>query len=146
MKSIQSIALCASASFYKEALEIENALKKLGFNVTIPYTARLMKKTGDFNVASYTTWFTNPKDYKKKALLIQKHFKKITKNDAIFVINLKKNDQEGYIGGNVLMEMGIAFYLKKPIFIYNDVPNDSPFYEEIMGMGSHFIKNDLSKI
>jgi diphthamide synthase subunit DPH2 len=52
----------------------------------------------------------------------------------------------GYIGSNVLMEMGLAFYLKKPIFILNPVSDDMPVYEEVIGMGSVIIDGDLMKV
>jgi hypothetical protein len=45
------------------------------------------------------------------------HFKKVLDSDAILVTNFEKNGVEGYIGGNVLMEITLAFHYKKPIFI-----------------------------
>jgi hypothetical protein len=39
-----------------------------------------------------------------------------------------------YIGGNVLMEMAVAFYLDKPIFLFNEIPKNSTFLEEIKGI------------
>ena len=41
--------------------------------------------------------------------------------------------------------MGLAFYLKKKIFLLNDIPEMS-FKEEILGMKPIVINNDLSKI
>lgn len=74
------------------------------------------------------------------------HFKKIAKSDAILILNLRKHEQEGYIGGNVLMEMAIAFHLQKRIFIFNETSKQSSFYEEIMGMQPIFIQANLSSI
>ena len=36
-----------------------------------------------------------------------------------------------------------AFYLNKPIFILNDIPTESPFLEEIIGLGSIPLHSDL---
>jgi len=77
---------------------------------------------------------------------MKKHFKLIAKSDAILVVNDTKNNIRGYIGGNTLMEMGLAFYLKKPIFLLNPISKKSPFYEEVMGMFPKILDNDLSKI
>lgn len=87
---IKTITLCSSVSFYKDVLEIEKKLKKLGFKVKIPKTAGIMAKNKNFNVSDYKTWFTNKDDYKKKTALMNEHFKKILHSDAILVINNEK--------------------------------------------------------
>ncbi len=79
-----------------------------------------MKKTGNYNEDDYKTWYKNKADYPKKAKLMRGHFDEIVKTDAILVLNLSKKGIDGYIGGNVLMEMGLAFHLKKPIFMDNN--------------------------
>lgn len=63
------ITICSSASFYKDVLDIQKQLRKLGFKVLIPQTANNMKKSGNFNVEHYKTWFRNKDDYKKKQSL-----------------------------------------------------------------------------
>jgi len=47
-KNKKAITVCSSASFFKQALEVEKELKALGFTVKLPYTAHVMKKSGDF--------------------------------------------------------------------------------------------------
>ncbi len=53
--TIKTIAIVASASFFKEALETEKGLKKLGLKVLIPITARKMEKAGNYDVSFYKT-------------------------------------------------------------------------------------------
>lgn len=137
------ITICSSAQFFEEAIGIEKELKKLGFKVKLPKTAYIMKKTGNFNVSAYKTWFKNKKDYKKKTELIRDHFKKVIEADAILVLNKKKNNIPGYIGGNTLMEMAIAFHFQKPIFIYNDIDDGLNFMEEVYGLKPIFINGNL---
>ena len=144
--SKKTITLCASASFYRKVIELESELKKLGFKVKIPKTAGKMKKSGNFDVSVYKTWYNNAKDYSKKTSLIKGHFKKVIESDAILVINLEKNGTPGYIGGNGLMEMTIAFHYKKPIFVYDAVFEGSNILEEIYGLKPIFINKDLSLI
>lgn len=146
MKTNKIITICSSASFYKEVLEIEKQLKKLGFKVKIPHTANKMKKSGNFNVEDYKTWYKNKEDYKKKTKLMDQHFKKVIQADAILVVNNEKRGITGYIGGNVLMEMTLAYHLKKKIFIWNEVTSDLQIEEEIRGVNPVFIEQDLSKI
>lgn len=151
MRSLSSkkkkvIALCSSASFYKEVLDIEKQLKSLGFKTVVPITAKRMKRQGNFNVSHHKTWFKNKNDYKKKTQLMRGHFKEILKADAILMVNLEKKGIQGYIGGNGLLEMGLAYHYKKPIYILNNIADDHPLAEEIYGLGSIFLNGDLSII
>lgn len=141
------ITICSSANFYKQAIAIQEQLEKqAGYTVIVPDTANEMKRTGDYDVSHYKTWFAEPDDYDKKATLMRNHFDKIAAGDAILVLNFEKNGKQNYIGGNVLMEMGIAFHLKKPIFILNDAPEESSFIEEILGMQPIFLKGKAENI
>jgi len=128
------ITICSSANFYKKVIDVADELQKHGFDSIVPVTATKMKESGDYDASHYRTWLQDSDDYDKKAVLMRKHFDEVAKGDAILVVNEEKNGKPNYIGGNVLMEMAIAFYLKKPIFILNDIPADSIFLEEIKGM------------
>ncbi len=131
-KRKKTITICSSASFYKQALEIEKGLKKLGYKVKIPTVAKMMEKSGNFDINHYKTWFKDKNDYKIKSKLMKRHFKKVIESDAILVVNLEKNGVKGYIGGNGLMEMTLAYHYKKPIFVWNSPDSKSPFLEEIL--------------
>ena len=143
---INKITVCSSVSFYKDCLELEEELIKMGFKVLLPVTAYVMKKTGNYDVSSYKTWFKDKGDYGKKAELIRQHFAKIAEGDVILVVNNKKHGVAGYIGANVLMEMGLAFHLNKPIFILNEIAGDNQFKEEIFGMNPVFLNGDLKTL
>ena len=143
MKKIKTIVICSSASFYEKIFPIQKALRKFGYKVIIPITAHRMKKSNNFNVDSYKTWHNNPNDYRKKKALMDGHFKKIIKGDAILVTNFDKKGIRGYIGGNTLMEIAIAYHYKKPIFILNNIAEDLAIKEEIYGVNPIFIKGDL---
>lgn len=140
------ITLCSSASFYKQVIEAEEELQKRGFRVLIPDTAKLMKQRNNFDVSAYKTWFTNDSDWDKKTELMEGHFRKILEGEAILVLNYEKNGMAGYIGGNVLMEMAIAFHYKKPIFVLHPVNEKLPVYEEVLGMKPMFLKGELKNL
>ena len=70
----------------------------------------------------------------------------VADGDIVLVVNDEKRGIKGYIGSNVLLEMGLGFYLKKPIYILNPVQKDASNYEEVIGMGSIVISGDLNKI
>ncbi|MFW5887968.1 MAG: hypothetical protein ACOCUH_04150 [Bacteriovoracia bacterium] len=81
----------------------------------------------------------------RKAEAIRNHFEKIEWSDAVLVTNYDKNDISGYIGGNTLMEIGIAFFLNKPVYLFNRIPEIS-YKEEILGIKPIILERDLSKI
>lgn len=138
------ITICSSANFYKQAADIADELERLGYAVILPKSARHMRESGDFTVRK--TWLNNGDDYHLKADFIRAHFDEVARGDAILVLNYEKHGADNYIGGNVLMEMAIAFHLKKPIFVLNELPEDSPFYEEIKGMGSVPLHGNASSL
>jgi nucleoside 2-deoxyribosyltransferase len=129
-------------SFYKELVEVEENLKERGFEVNIPVSAHVMKKKNDFDVSHFKHAFTPG----EKATFIRKNFQTIAKGDVILVINNEKNHIKGYIGANVLMEIGLAFYLKKKIYIWNAVDENAPYKEELLAFGVDFIHKDINKI
>jgi hypothetical protein len=142
------ITICSSANFYRKAVDIQARLENEKYKIVVPSTAEKMKQSGDFDVSHYKTWFADASDYHKKAALMRGHFDKVAESDAILVLNDEKHGVANYIGGNVLMEMALAFYLHKPIFVLNEIPEESPFLEEIVGMGPivlHGKPEDLPK-
>lgn len=146
MKKPKIITICSSAAHFRNVLDIEKQLKAMGYKVKIPKTANVMKRTNNFDASFYKTWYKNKNDYKKKTLLMKDHFKKVTEADAILVANFEKNGLSGYIGGNVLMEMALAFHYKKPIFIYNNISEDLSIKEEVYALTPIFLDHDLNII
>jgi hypothetical protein len=129
-----TIAICTSANFYRQAVEIQAVIEKQGYTVIIPQTAEKMKKNGDYDASHYRTWLVNDKDYHKKTKLMHDHFDEIDKADAILVLAYEKHGIKNYIGGNVLMEMAMAFHQRKPIFVGNELPKESAYLEELLAM------------
>ena len=145
-KKRKTITICASASSYKQAIAVAEELNALGFRVLLPFTALKMKKSGNFDVAAYKLWFKDPKQYARKQRLMRGHFQKVRSGDAVLVLNYEKNGIAGYIGGNTLMEMGLAFHYKKPIYILNPVSPKLGFLEEVLGLQPVFLNGKLEKI
>jgi hypothetical protein len=136
------IVICSSVSFYRQVIDSKERLETLGLEVIVPRIALVMQQNNDYEVSHYKTWFADENDYDKKAELMRAHFDKIAAGDAILVLNYEKHGKQNYIGANVLMEMGLAFFLKKPIFVLNELPADSPFEEELKGMMPVLLQGD----
>jgi hypothetical protein len=140
------ITICSSASFYQHAVDVQEQLEDMGYKVIIPAVATRMKESGDFEITHYKTWFGDSNDYHKKTALMRGHFAEIATGDAILVLNYEKHGTDNYIGGNVLMEMAIALYLNKPIFILNELPKVSGFLEEIIGLNPTLLHGDIGRL
>lgn len=136
------IFLCASMNFYVDLIRIEQELISLGFQVEIPVSAKTMKAKNDFEVSHFKGVFTP----QEKGKFIQENFANIAKSDAILVVNNEKNGIKGYIGANVLMEIGLSYYLGKKIYILNDFDKDAPYREELLAFDVKVISGDLSSI
>lgn len=137
-----TIFLCASMHFYRELVEIEKELEAKGFIVHIPVSAQLMKEQNNFEVTQFKSFQTN----KQKAQCIRTNFQTIAKSDSILVVNNEKNGIKGYIGPNVLMEIGLAFYCKKKIYIWNSLEENAGCKEELKTFGVEFINRDVNKV
>ncbi len=140
------IVICASVNFYEHVNQIADELEKLGFEVIVPKTAVKMRKSGDYDVSKIKTWYKNVEDFSRKKALMDGHFKEVEQGDALLIVNDTKHGIEGYIGANVLMEMAIGYFLKKPIYVINNISKDNNVYEEVLGMECILINGDLTKI
>ncbi len=118
------ITLCSSAIFKDETYEIKEKLEKLGHEV-----------------------FVYPEEVEMNGQKISvEKFYEIEKSDAILVLNFDRKDIKGYIGGNTFLEMGIAFYLGKKIYLWKNPSEKLPYYEEIMAMKPVIIDENPEKV
>lgn len=152
-----NITICGSIGFYKEMESAIDELIKNGHEVKIPelalevpqefgggkkvYFGQYIEQNGGIDVfpAEHKIW-----DMKEGA--INDHYEKIDWCDGILVINHEKRGVSGYIGGNTLIEIGVAFYLKKKIYILNPVSSELSYKQEIMGMKPVMLNSNLSLI
>lgn len=145
------ITICGSIAFFDEMASTKKKLEELGHEVDLPPAIIKNDKGEEIDVKDYYTLRKQEKDpkswlwdVKKEAMLT--HFRKVEWSDAILVLNVEKNNIPGYIGANTLLEMGIALYLNKKIFLYNEAPQKLPYLEEILGCKGTEINGDLHKI
>ncbi len=145
------ITICGSTAFIGEMEKVAGELETLGHEVKFPPVTKNGEHGEEIPTAQY---YQHKKEaagnpdhwiWKHHDEPIRDHFEKVAWSDAILVVNYDKNDIAGYVGPNTLMEMGLAFHLRKPIYLLNPIPNVA-WYEEIMGMGPVVIEGDLKKI
>lgn len=148
------ITICSSIQFWPEIVAVKTKLEALGHEVLIP-PHEVPNKDGE--MIPVEEYFRIRKEmvargenidwvWERKHQAIIWHFEKVNQADAILVLNFDKNNIANYIGGNTLMEMGVACWLKKPIYLYNPLPQEVSYFEEIKGMQPIVINKDLNLI
>ncbi|MBZ9572115.1 hypothetical protein KJA15_02190 [Patescibacteria group bacterium] len=141
---LMTITICASAKFAKEMIEAKKILERSGHKVLLPEMAESFA-TGKVNLDDFKGGRTVA-DFKKKHNLIRKHFKEVKRGDTILVLNYDRMGIKNYIGGNTFAEIAVAYYLNKPIYILNPVPEEMPYTEEIKAMEPIVLNGNLEKI
>lgn len=126
------IALAGSFSAHDKILEIATELKDLGHEVEAP----------NFGHEIIHGKISSPQ---KKSEVMTAYFSKIEWYDALLAVNVEKRGVAGYVGCNTLVELAVAFYLKKKILLLNQIP-DLPCVDEISGMLPIVLGGDLTKI
>lgn len=130
-------------TFAKEMLKTKEVLEKMGHSVKVPADA-LEIVNGDHNhddlEADYNYCIEND--------IMRNHFKSIEESDAVFVLNHDKNGVKGYVGTASLMEIGLAYYLHKEIFLLQELPDPSEcrWVHEVRIIQPAILNGDFSKI
>lgn len=137
------IQICGSMTFAKEMRDVKKKLESLGHVVTIPLDTEIHISDPEF-----TNNLISNLAHCIEEDVIRANFNLIAKADAILVLNFPKNDINGYIGASTLMEIGIAHFLEKKIFILNAIPdfNEIRWAHEVTIMQPVILKGDLTKI
>ena len=143
------ITICSSAFFIKEVEKVKQKLEEKGYQVFIfPQKVELegeILEVTQFYKMRKEDYF-NEAYWKLKNRLMEEHIRKIERSDAILVLNHDKDGISGYIGGNTFLEMGLAYYLNKKIFLWKKPSENLPFFEEIMALKPIIIDENLEKI
>lgn len=134
------IALCYSMQYAEKAREMQDALAVLGHTVYVSsenneYFGKDDREKEEIKL--YHKYQTN---------IMNEYFEVIANADAILVLNYDKQGITNYIGGNTLIEMGIAHYLGKKIFLMNPIPEIPYYTTEIIAMKPVVIEGNLNRI
>ena len=127
-------------TFSKEMVNVEKELTTRGHIVILP------KFTRDYaKLETIDHMHTESARNKIEHDLIRGYFNEIKKADAVLIINERRNNIDGYIGGNSFLEMGFAHVLNKKIFLLNQIPQIS-YSDELKAMQPIILNGEISKI
>jgi len=141
MKTIQNdktkiFTICGSMTFSQEMLQLRDQLLQSGKSVLVPNSLETKPDRLDrsFGVSmQQKTWF------------IFDHFSKIESSDAILVANYSKQGIDGYIGSNTLMEIAVASFLQKKIYILHRVGSQA-CKDEVEALATGLLNGELSTL
>lgn len=154
---VMKITICGSIAFHSQMEAVRDELAKLGHQVKIPelnleapqefgggrkiYFGKHIEDNGGIDAfpPEHDIW-------KLKQGAIRDHFEKIEWCDAVLIANYEKRGVAGYVGGNTLIEIGVAFYLGKKIFILNPISSDLSYKQEIIAMQPKMLAGNLALI
>jgi len=132
------ITICGSQTFCKEMEEAQKYLAKKGFQVFAP------------ELLVTEEWFqenhSREELLRMKPIWTKNHFKKIKNSDVVLILNHEKKGIKGYFGSSTLMELSVAFFLGKKIFLLHPINEKHPHFEELIGMKLIILNGDLDNI
>lgn len=133
------IFICCSKVFYGRVGYVRDQLEPLGHSITLPNSFENPQKEMEM-------WKVGDKAHHQwKAQKLAEQVEKIKANEAILVLNFEKNGQANYIGGATFLEIYMAFYLKRKIYLYNPIP-EGILMDEISAFEPTILNGDLSLI
>jgi len=137
------IMICGSMTSAKQMIETKNKLEKFGHSVTLPCDTNLHLDDSNFIDDLNADYEHCIKNNVMKICMDE-----IANSDAILVMNYPKNDIEGYVGTSSLMEIGLAYYLGKKIFLLFPTPptSEARWAHEVKIMQPTVLNGDLNKI
>ncbi len=141
------ITICGSTAFILEMEALKKQLESLGHEAEMPPVSFVDGEGKKWDTVDYYKYkksqpFEDASFLNNHSQRIRDHFDKVQWAEAILVANYDKNGIVGYIGPNTLMEMGVAFYLNKKIFLLKPIP-DLAWKEEILGLRPVIINNNF---
>lgn len=133
------IFIAGSMYFAKKMLGYKKKLEEMGYIVTVTDDVLDCIKKPDLNMDLEHCLKTNVQE---------KCFDKVSKSNAILVLNYERNGIKGYIGAATLMEMGLAQHLKKKIFLLYPPPKveELRYSIEIQATKPIILNGNLSRI
>jgi hypothetical protein len=145
LSNMLTLTICASVTSYPKAVEIKKDLEAQGFRVLVPFLAEEMERTGQYDLTKIVGETDNTNPARKRGF-IDAHIAKIEQADALFILNYPKHGLDGYIGPNVLMELTIGYYLKKPLYFLYAPSSELPSFHELMALGPEILDGKLESL
>lgn len=120
------IVLAGSMAFFETMQLLSAKLESLGHSVKLP------SLEDDLSPVAI-------RRYNENAVV------RIAWADTLVVVNEKKHSVDGYVGANTLVEIGMAYALKKPIYLLNQYDHTQPNAIELAGLTEGIIGANMNE-
>jgi len=136
------ITICGSIKNADKLVEIYDQLKELGHEPMMHEKMFAIAK-GELDEVpdGVEHW-----KVKKKNDYIRWWHDLIVSGDAVLIGNFDKGGIKNYVGGNALMEMAFGHVHDKKVYLFNPVPEDVSYADEIKAMVDVVLDGDLRKL
>ncbi len=135
------IVIGGSMGFAKEQVEAKRVLEGAGHEVLV--TENIEKYVDSPAIKSS---FEEELKISLEYDIMRDFFNKIAESDAFLVMNYPKKGIDGYLGASVLMEMGLAYYLKKKVFLLFPVDKEQGYALESAIINPLILNGDITNI
>ena len=133
------IFICCSKHFYDKISDIKEKLEKAGHEIILPNSYE--EPFREERIKS----MSKEKHIKWKGEMIKGQKEKVSRSDAIFVLNYDKNGIKNYIGGATFLEMYQAWEIGKKIYLLNEIP-EGILRDEICAFNPRIMNGRLEEI
>lgn len=130
-----------SMSFADKMFEVQDILTQQWHTVKLSPGINFFLENPDAKMD-----FDQELQFCKETGIMKKFFDEIAISEAVVFLNYDKRGISGYIGASVLMEIGIAYYLGKKIFLTNAIDQSQWYALEVLLTDPTIINGDLSLI
>lgn len=130
------IALCGSMTFWDDFISTAKQLQANGVKPLLP------DFVDDFITNSNGEFLSDELTYNK---LINSHIQNIKNANAVLVINGRKNEIDGYVGANTILEIGVAYAIGLPIFLLRQM-DSQPSRDVVLGTLPVVLDGDVDRI
>lgn len=135
--------ISGSMAFAKDMIKVKKELEEKGHTVFVPHDIEIHVENPHF-----VDDLAGNLSHVRETDIMRRCFDLIAQSDAVLVLNLDRKGIKGYIGASTLMELGLAYYLKKKLFLYQDIPHwdEVRWAHEISIMQPTIVKGDINKV
>lgn len=125
--------------FAKEMLKAKEYFDNLGWEAIVPADTQECLVNPELNMDDEHCYEFD---------IMRDSMDRLAQCDVVLFLNHPKNGEDGYIGASVLIELGLAYYLNKRIYLLHQPPSKEKFrhMQEVFHMRPIIINGDFSKV
>ncbi|MFA5748191.1 MAG: hypothetical protein WC872_03725 [Candidatus Absconditabacterales bacterium] len=135
------ILIGGSMTFANKMIEIKKNLEKQGHTINLSPGINFFLENSNAKMD-----FEQELQFCKETGIMKNFFDEIRESEGVLFLNYDKKGISGYVGASVLMEIGIAYFLDKKIYLLNPIDKSQSYALEIFLTNPIILNGDLNQI